>query len=134
VDFPEPRPFLLLFHHLHDQLDHVGVAGHLDVAGLGRFAVALQRPLLGQGVELGPVDFDQHPLILREFLADLRPRQLDPVELNVVFGFQLQPEDQLQFRQGRDFSLEALDRGTDQIRSRGGHLVMLAEHPVTSLP
>ena len=37
------------------------------------------------------------------------PGHLDPVELDVVFGLQLQAEDQFQFLQRRDLLLEALD-------------------------
>ena len=48
VDFPEACAFLLLLDHLGDQLDHVGVAGGLDVAGLdrpcGSSSACLSRP------------------------------------------------------------------------------------------
>src|SRR5215212_8713634 len=70
VHFPQPVPFLLLFHDLGDQLDHVRVAVGLDVAGLDRAPVALQRPLLGQLVELRAVDLDQDALVLGEVLGD----------------------------------------------------------------
>src|SRR6188472_2440331 len=62
---------LLALDHLDDELLHVGVAGGLDVTGLRRLAVALQRPPLGKLVELRPVDLHQHPLVLGEVLADL---------------------------------------------------------------
>ena len=64
------------------------------------------------------VDFDQHPLVLGEGFADFECRQFDPVELDVVFGAQLQAEDQFEVGQGRDFGLEALDRRADQVRGR----------------
>src|SRR5680860_1131472 len=115
VRFFQPRPLLLALDPLDDELLHVGVAGRLDVTRLGRLAVALQSPLLGQLVELRPVDLDQHPLVLAQVLADLRPGQLDPVELDVAATLQLQPEDKFQLLQRRDFRLEALDRGADDV-------------------
>ena len=79
-------------------------------------------------VVLSPGIHDQHPLVLSEVLGDLQLRQLDPVELDVVFGLQLKTEDELEVMQGGDFGLEALDRGADQVRG-GSHRVMLAHAP-----
>ena len=63
VRFSQPRALLLLLDHLGDELLHVGVARGLDVAGLDRLAVALQRAFLGELVELGAVDLDQDALV-----------------------------------------------------------------------
>src|SRR6188472_1919435 len=90
LNFFQARALLLPLDHLDDELLHVGVARRLDVAGLNRLAVALQRAPLGQLVELRPVDLDEYALILGEVLPDLGPRQLNPVELDVPSAFQLE--------------------------------------------
>src|SRR5260221_7530946 len=119
VGFLESRALLLALDHLGDQLLYVGVAAGLDVARLDRPAIALQGAALGQLVELRPVDLNQDALVLRQILADIRPRHLDPVELDVPPAPQLQPEDQFELLQGGDFRLESLDRSPDQVWSGG---------------
>src|SRR6478752_4526098 len=118
-DFPEAGALLLALDHLGDQLFHIGVADRLDVPGLIGLAVALQRAALGELVELGAIDLDENALVLSEVLRDLRARELDPVELDVPPALQLQPEDEFQFLQRRNFGLEALDRGPDEVGRRG---------------
>ena len=106
---------LLPLDHLDDQLFHVGVAHRLDVPGLDRTPVGLDRAPLCQLIELWSVYLDQDPLILREVLSNVRARHLDPVELDVTPALQFEPEDEFEFLQSRDFGLKALDRGPDQL-------------------
>ena len=55
-------------------------------------------------------------------MRDLRPGDLDPVELDVAAAAELEPEDELQLRERRDLALQALDRLLDQL----GVLVAIA--------
>ena len=56
-----------------------------------------------------------------DVLGDLRARQLDPVELDVVTRLQLESDDELERRERRHLGQEPRDRGLDQLPGvRGG--------------
>ena len=136
MNFLQPRSLLLALDHLNDQLQHVGVAGGLDVTGLNRLAVTLHGAALGELVELGAINLNQNPLVLRKVLADLWPRDLDPVELDIVARFQLKAEDELQLLQRRDLKLYALSlheiqhtSAIDSTTLNQRHLVVKSQQP-----
>ena len=78
-----PRALLLLLHHVGDQPEDLVRPGRLGVAVLERLAPLLDVALGGQLVEMRARDLQPDLGVGGRVLGDLRPRQLDPVVLDV---------------------------------------------------
>jgi hypothetical protein len=127
VGLLQPRPLLLAANDLADQLLDLLVALDLDVAGLERLAVLLDRPLLGEPVEDGAHHLDLDRALAAERLGDRRTRQLDLEDLDVAPPPQVELEGELEVGERGDLGLEALDGGLDQLLSRGSYMTILSD-------
>jgi hypothetical protein len=87
----------LLLDHVDDQPQHLFDPGRLGLALLEGSAPVPEVPARGQCVERRPVDRQGDLGVAGDPLADLRPGQLDPVELDVTPAVQLEPDDELEW-------------------------------------